>query len=81
MNSRTQHISEPRELFTARINYSDDVKAISHEDLKFELTSDETMVPQIHPSVLATCSALMLINVVIGTPANTLICVAVASSK
>ncbi len=37
--------------------------------------------PELPPAVLAVCSALMLVNTIVGTPANILICVAVASSK
>ena len=36
---------------------------------------------EIHPSIIAACTTLMVINVLIGTPANILVCVAVALNK
>ena len=54
---------------------------LPQDNLSSEFPSNETAVPEIHPSILATCSALMLVTTIVGVPANTIICVAVALSK
>ena len=70
MNFSAQYASQHNRSFTSTVT-----------DEKSEPSHHESTVPEIYHSILATCSALMLINTVIGIPANIMICAAVAVSK
>ena len=72
MNSTTVSSLQQLESFNAKL---------PQDNLSNEILSNETPVPEIHPSLLATCSALMLVTTIVGVPANIIICTAVALSK
>lgn len=45
------------------------------------LIPDAAIVPEVPLSVVATCAAMLILNIVVGLTANALICAAVVSSK